>query len=91
MELFGNHIIALNNDPEWPPRSPDLTPCDFFLWGYIKSIVFKSPPESLVDLRWRVVATFDSLNQEMVRRAMQGMVRRVNVCINQNGGHVEGV
>ena len=20
----------------WPPRSPDLTPCDFFLWGYIK-------------------------------------------------------
>ncbi|GBM05916.1 hypothetical protein AVEN_135280-1 [Araneus ventricosus] len=20
----------------WPPRSPDLTPCDFFLWGYVK-------------------------------------------------------
>jgi hypothetical protein len=22
----------------WPPRSPDLTPCDFFLWGYVKEM-----------------------------------------------------
>ena len=29
-ELFGNRIVALNHDIEWPPRSPDLTPCDFF-------------------------------------------------------------
>ena len=21
----------------WPPRSPDLNPCDFYLWGYLKS------------------------------------------------------
>ncbi|XP_069704778.1 ionotropic receptor 75a-like [Periplaneta americana] len=21
----------------WPPRSPDLTPCDFYLWGYVRS------------------------------------------------------
>ena len=21
---------------KWPPRSPDLTVCDFFLWGYVK-------------------------------------------------------
>ena len=24
----------------WPPRSPDLSPLDFFLWGYIKNIVY---------------------------------------------------
>ena len=34
-EIFGNHVVALNWDREWPARSPDLTPCDFFLWGYI--------------------------------------------------------
>ena len=27
----------------WPPRSPDLTPCDFFLWGCIKDRVFVPP------------------------------------------------
>ena len=27
----------------WPTRSPDLTPSDFFLWGYIKNTVFVPP------------------------------------------------
>ena len=22
---------------QWPPRSPDLTPCDFFFWVFVKS------------------------------------------------------
>lgn len=26
----------------WPARSPDLTPCDFFLWGAIKTLVYTS-------------------------------------------------
>ena len=25
----------------WPPRSPDLTPCDFFLRGYVKDNAYK--------------------------------------------------
>jgi len=27
----------------WPPRSPDLTPCDFFFWGFVKDTVFVPP------------------------------------------------
>ena len=29
-EVFGNRIIGLGHAVEWPPSSPDLTPCDFF-------------------------------------------------------------
>jgi hypothetical protein len=29
-----------NNLLPWPPRLPDLTPCDFFLWGFVKYIVY---------------------------------------------------
>jgi hypothetical protein len=25
----------------WPSRSPDISPLDFFLWGYVKDIVYK--------------------------------------------------
>ncbi len=32
-EAFGHRVMALGFDTEWPPRSPDLTPCDFYLWG----------------------------------------------------------
>ncbi|KAF2348999.1 Reverse transcriptase domain [Trinorchestia longiramus] len=39
-ELFGNSIITLNHRIKWRPRSPDLTPCDFFLWGHLKMETF---------------------------------------------------
>jgi hypothetical protein len=28
----------------WPPKSPDLTPCGYFLWGYVKEAVNYIPP-----------------------------------------------
>ncbi|GBM89004.1 hypothetical protein AVEN_51208-1, partial [Araneus ventricosus] len=35
----------------WPPRSPDLTPCDFLLWELTKDIVFVPPlPKALKEL-----------------------------------------
>ena len=33
---IGNQIIRYGDVEKWPPRSPDLTPLDFFLWGYLK-------------------------------------------------------
>ena len=35
-ETFQNRIIGFGFEREWPPRSPDLTPCDFFLWRHLK-------------------------------------------------------
>ncbi|MEL7309801.1 MAG: transposase, partial [Pseudomonadota bacterium] len=46
----------------WPPRSPDLTPCDFYLWGYVKGKVFVPPmPNSLEDLKQRIVEAVRSV------------------------------
>jgi len=42
----------------WPIRSPDLTPCDFFLWGFVKDTLFVPPlPANLQDLSNRITAT----------------------------------
>ena len=36
----------------WPPRSPDLTPCDSFLWGYVKDNAYKPPlPQNVRELQ----------------------------------------
>ena len=40
-----------------PPRSPDMTPLDFFLWAYIKDRVFANPVQDLHDLRTRILDT----------------------------------
>ena len=91
-EFFQERVIALNHDPEWSPRSPDLTPCDYFLWGYVKSKVFASPPDSLDDLQTRITQAFDDLEGDrvLVRRAVRDMTRRVNMCLERDGGHMEG-
>lgn len=92
LRKFQNRVIALNTPHEWPPRSPDLTPCDFFLWGYLKDRVFTSPPQSLQDLRNRIEQEFGDLRNKpnFVRAAVREMRRRAADCVDQNGGHVEG-
>src|SRR5258705_12014311 len=34
----------------WPPRSPDLSPPDFFLWGMLKGTVYGNKPRTLAAL-----------------------------------------
>ena len=34
--VFENRITSRNSDVNWPPRSCDLTPLDYFLWGAVK-------------------------------------------------------
>ena len=90
-ELFPQRIVSLHHDVEWPPRSPDLMPLDFFLWGYIKSRVYQPPPADLEGLRRRIGAEFVELRRtRMTRHAMTTMVERAARCLNKNGEYFEG-
>jgi hypothetical protein len=47
----------------WPPRSPDITPCDFFLWVYVKDQVFVPPlPRDLADLKAQIIAAVKNID-----------------------------
>ena len=50
-EMFPGHVISLRDDIGWPPRSPALTLCDFFLWGYLKAKVYEQCPLTLEGLK----------------------------------------
>ncbi|GFV65620.1 uncharacterized protein TNCV_2713481 [Trichonephila clavipes] len=39
-DTFGDSLISRFGPVNWPPRSCDLTPLDYFLWGYVKSLVY---------------------------------------------------
>jgi hypothetical protein len=73
----------------WPPYSPDLTPCDFFLWGWIKSQVYTTPIANLVELRTRIELAFASLSMQMTSRAVCSYKNRLNQCISVGGRSVE--
>ncbi|GFW96352.1 transposable element Tc3 transposase [Trichonephila clavipes] len=44
---FGDRLISRFGPVNWPPRSCDLTPLDYFLWGYVKSLVYADKPQTL--------------------------------------------
>jgi hypothetical protein len=45
----------------WPPRSPDLNPCDFFLWGHLKAKVYNPLPKTLDDLKGNIETEFKKI------------------------------
>jgi len=66
---------------QWPPRSPDLTPCEFFLWGFVKDTVFVPPlPANLQDLRNRITAAVALVDRVMLTRVWNKMDYRIDVC-----------
>ena len=74
----------------WPPRSPDLTPLDFFLWGFVKDQVFVPPlPANVVELRTRITAAVAKVTPEMLRSVWQETDYRWEVCRITNGSHIE--
>ena len=51
---FGERVISRNGPVGWPARSCDLTPLDYFLWGYVKSMVYANKPAMIDELRTNI-------------------------------------
>jgi hypothetical protein len=80
---------AYDNLLPWPPRSPDLTPCDFFLWGVVKDSVHVPPlPVSLRELRDRLTHALQTITADMLHRVWDEFDYRVDVCHVTRGAHI---
>jgi hypothetical protein len=86
---FDDRIISLGFPHEWPPRSPDLTPCDFYLWGTVQDIVFRNGARPNVqDLQNSLIQAFGVLRAHHVGdifRAVQSVPQRMEQCVLING------
>jgi hypothetical protein len=51
-----------------PPRSPDLTPTDFFLWGYVRNIVYGEKIRDLRHLRDMTTAAIATVTPDIIQR-----------------------
>ncbi|GBN50684.1 hypothetical protein AVEN_95043-1 [Araneus ventricosus] len=72
------------------PRSPDLTPCDFFLWGDVKDKVYSPPmPTTLQALQERITASVTDIDGNMLLNAWTELDCRWDVCRVTKGAHIE--
>ena len=70
LDTFRQRVIALHLPEDWPPRSPDLMPCDYFFLDFLKHKVYQTPPQDINDLRERIRHEANLLREspELVRR-----------------------
>lgn len=87
-EHFPGRLISIRGDLEWPARSPDLAPCDFFLWGFLKSRVYVNRPRTLEDLKANIRAEIDNIPVDMLERVMTNARNRLIQCIDDGGRHL---
>ena len=70
-EHFPQRWIGRNSPLiHWPPRSPDLTPMDFYFWGHIKNKVYKTRPQSVEQLCERIRQACLEVTAQELRRVI---------------------
>jgi len=81
----------LRGDIGWPPCSPDLTPCDFFLWGYLKAKVYEQRPLTLEALEEAIRQEVAAITPEMILKVMDSYRERLHQCINIQDHHLSDI
>lgn len=85
-EFYDDRLISRG---VWPARSPDLTPLDFYIFGRIKNNIFKNRPHTLEELEEAIRHELESITPDELERVFECMKRRVNLCLQNEGGHFE--
>lgn len=85
---FGDRVISRNADVNWPPRSCDLTPVDYFLWGLLKSQVYANKPKTIQRLQTNIRSEMAAISGNLLRTVVDNYDIRMLACDRGRGGHL---
>ena len=89
-ETFDGRVIGRGFEDFWPPYSPDLNPCDFYLWGYLKSIVYRDPvPTTLEELKKNIRREIRRINQDTLAKVYDNVLVRMQRVLARRGAWIE--
>ena len=72
-----------------PPYSPDLAPCDFWLFPKLKEKLRGCRYETIEEMKEAVMKVIDTLTQEDFHEAFQKLLEWYNKCIAAVGDYIE--
>lgn len=90
-EKFNGRVISCRGDVNWPPRSCDLTPLDFFLWGYLKEKVYVNKPRTIQELKDEIIRHINDIEPQLCLRVIENMDHRIEVCHRSRGEHLADI
>jgi hypothetical protein len=86
---FPGRWMGRRGPHEWPARNPDLTPCDFFLWGWVKEEVYRTKPRTLEELEDRIREVIASIPPEFLLNSVDAIPGRLQKLVERVGAHIE--
>ena len=71
----------------WPPRSLDFNPLDY--WGFLRSKIYKEKKFNRADCFAATQQAFAEVTPDQMQNSTRQIVRRVNLCIQEQGAPIE--
>ena len=77
--VFKDRIISRRADVVWPPRSCDLTPLDYYIWGALKDKCYTDKPETIF------------VKLHTIDNVLKNWTDRVGYCMASRGSHLNEI
>ncbi|GFW13195.1 uncharacterized protein TNCV_4120961 [Trichonephila clavipes] len=74
-DTFGDRLISRFGPVNWPC---DLTPLDYFLWGYVKSLVYADKPQTLDHLEDNIRRVIADIRPQMLEKVIENWTSRLD-------------
>ncbi|GFW19811.1 DUF4817 domain-containing protein [Trichonephila clavipes] len=87
-DTFGDRLISRFGPVNWSPRSCDLTPLDFFLWGYVKSLVYADKPQTLDHLEDNIRHVIADIRPQMLEKVLENWTSRLDYIRASRDSHM---
>jgi inhibitor of nuclear factor kappa-B kinase subunit alpha len=85
-KVFEDRLISCGL---WPARSPDLNPCNFYLWGNLKDKVYSNNSHTLIELKQSIQETISSIEVSELKLVSKNLFKRLEACLRAEGRHFE--
>ena len=78
---YKSNLPGFISSEECPPFSPDLNPCDFWLWGELQTRVDMKKHKTLESLKGELIRQWDLITNEECVEATNSFFKRLNACV----------
>ncbi|GFW08835.1 putative LOC100569746 [Trichonephila clavipes] len=87
-DTFGDRLISRFGPVNWPLRSCDLTPLDYFLWGYVKSLVYADKPQTLDHLEDNIRRVIADIRPQILEKVIENWTSRLDYIRASRSSHM---
>ena len=89
--VFEDRIISRRTDVVWPPRSCDLTPLGYYLWGGVKDKRYADKPETINALKDNICEAIGEIQLHTIDNVLKNWTDCVGYCMASRGSHLNEI